>query len=48
VTCAWLMRELPLKTWVRFVAWLVAGLIIYFSYSFRRSRLSGGSRGEGS
>jgi len=48
LTCAWLMRELPLKTWVRFVAWLVAGLIIYFSYSFRRSRLSGGSRGEGS
>ena len=29
-------------------ALVLAGLIIYFSYSFRRSRLNGGSRGEGS
>ncbi|HRD04671.1 MAG TPA: amino acid permease, partial [Verrucomicrobiota bacterium] len=38
-TCAWLMRELPEKTWKRFLYWLVAGLVIYFFYSFRRSRL---------
>ena len=32
VTCAWLMRELPVKTWMRFLGWLVAGLMIYFCY----------------
>jgi APA family basic amino acid/polyamine antiporter len=41
LTCAWLMRELPLVTWKRFVYWLLAGLIIYFLYGFRRSRLNG-------
>ncbi len=38
-TCAWLMRELPLITWKRFFYWLIAGLVIYFGYSFRRSRV---------
>jgi len=38
-TCVWLMWELPAKTWWRFIFWLVVGLLIYFSYSFRRSRL---------
>jgi APA family basic amino acid/polyamine antiporter len=41
-TCAWLMRELPAVTWKRFFYWLIAGLIIYFFYSYRRSRV--GSR----
>jgi APA family basic amino acid/polyamine antiporter len=41
VTCVWLMRELPLITWKRFVYWLLGGLVIYFLYGFRRSRLSG-------
>jgi len=39
VTCVWLMRELPLVTWKRFIYWLIAGLLIYGFYSFRRSRL---------
>jgi basic amino acid/polyamine antiporter, APA family len=39
-TCAWLMCELPAKTWKRFLYWLIVGLIIYFFYSFRRSRLN--------
>jgi APA family basic amino acid/polyamine antiporter len=38
LTCAWLMRELPTVTWKRFAYWLIAGLIIYFGYSIRRSR----------
>ena len=41
-TCAWLMRELPAITWWRFVIWLLVGLVIYFCYSFRRSRLRRG------
>ena len=38
-TCAWLMVELPAKTWLRFLGWLMVGLIIYFLYGFRRSRV---------
>ena len=31
---------LPIETWIRFVVWLVLGLVIYFSYGFRKSRLA--------
>lgn len=37
-SCIWLMAELPLKTWIRFIGWLAVGLIVYFGYSCRRSR----------
>jgi APA family basic amino acid/polyamine antiporter len=39
LTCAWLMAELPWLTWMRFVIWLVVGLIIYFAYSYRKASL---------
>jgi APA family basic amino acid/polyamine antiporter len=35
----YLMKDLPGATWVRFVLWLAAGLIIYFLYGYRNSRL---------
>ena len=38
--CLVLMAGLPVLTWIRFILWLVAGLIIYFLYGMRRSRLS--------
>jgi APA family basic amino acid/polyamine antiporter len=38
--CVFLMAGLPLATWIRFVVWLAAGLVIYFVYGARRSRLS--------
>jgi APA family basic amino acid/polyamine antiporter len=38
--CAWLMAGLPWVTWVRFGLWLAAGLVIYFAYSAKRSRLN--------
>jgi APA family basic amino acid/polyamine antiporter len=41
--CLFLMAGLPLATWIRFVAWLAAGLVIYFAYSARRSRLAPGA-----
>jgi APA family basic amino acid/polyamine antiporter len=41
--CVFLMAGLPLATWIRFVAWLLAGLVIYFAYSARRSRLNQGA-----
>jgi APA family basic amino acid/polyamine antiporter len=37
--CLVLMMGLPLLTWLRFVTWLVAGLVIYFCYSKARSTL---------
>lgn len=37
--CAWLMWQLPAKTWRRFGLWLGIGLLIYFGYGLWRSRL---------
>ena len=37
--CVYLMLGLPEITWIRFGVWLAAGLILYFSYGFWRSRL---------
>jgi basic amino acid/polyamine antiporter, APA family len=37
--CGVLMMSLPLETWLRFLIWLAIGLIIYFSYSMKRSPL---------
>jgi APA family basic amino acid/polyamine antiporter len=33
IFCLYLMCKLPLITWLRFIIWLVLGLIIYFAYS---------------
>lgn len=38
-SCLYLMLQLPVKTWIRFVVWLVLGLVVYFSYGARHSRL---------
>jgi len=37
--CFYLMYSLPTVTWIRFGAWLFGGLIIYFAYSVRHSRI---------
>jgi basic amino acid/polyamine antiporter, APA family len=39
VTCLLLMAGLPIMNWIRFVVWLLIGLVIYFVYSRRRSSL---------
>jgi APA family basic amino acid/polyamine antiporter len=41
VTCLYLMLQLPRITWIRFGLWLLLGLVIYFSYGIRNSRLAG-------
>ncbi|MCX5696969.1 MAG: amino acid permease [Candidatus Omnitrophica bacterium] len=38
-SCIFLMTALPGITWIRFVIWLILGLIIYFTYSFEHSLL---------
>ena len=38
--CLFLMAGLPGVTWIRFLLWLLAGLILYFLYGARRSRLA--------
>ncbi|MFC7640424.1 APC family permease [Streptosporangium lutulentum] len=46
----WLITFLQWQTWVRFAAWFVVGLIVYFGYSYRHSALAGtetASSGEG-
>jgi basic amino acid/polyamine antiporter, APA family len=37
--CIFLMTALPTITWIRFVVWLVIGLVIYFMYSKNHSLL---------
>ena len=39
VTCLYLMLQLPRVTWIRFGVWLVIGLLLYFVYGAKHSRL---------
>ncbi len=40
LTCGYLMAAQPRVTWIRFYVWLAIGLVIYFFYGARRSRLN--------
>ncbi|MBC2643526.1 MULTISPECIES: amino acid permease [unclassified Rhodococcus (in: high G+C Gram-positive bacteria)] len=46
LACLWLMINLSVETWIRFVVWMVLGVIIYFAYSRRHSMMERRSRGE--
>ena len=39
VSCLYLMHGLPWITWIRFGVWLFVGMVVYFFYGFRRSRV---------
>lgn len=39
LSCFYLMTELGFLNWVRFIVWLIIGLLIYFTYSYRNSVL---------
>ncbi|MDX5435583.1 MAG: amino acid permease [Pontibacter sp.] len=39
LTNLYLMTELGLTNWSRFLAWLALGLVIYFAYGYRNSKL---------
>ena len=38
--CLYLMLNLPAATWIRFGIWLLIGVVIYFAYGYKRSRLA--------
>lgn len=40
LSCGALMAFLPHSTWLRFIVWITIGLIIYFTYSIRHSKLA--------
>jgi basic amino acid/polyamine antiporter, APA family len=46
LTCGYLMTELGITNWIRFLLWLLAGLIIYFFYSYRHSNLHRREEGQ--
>lgn len=40
ICCGYLMYNLPIHTWIRFVVWCVIGFIVYFGYSYKHSILN--------
>ncbi|MBP9084256.1 MAG: amino acid permease [Bacteroidia bacterium] len=40
LTCLYLMAQIHLKNWIGFTIWLIAGLIIYFGFSYKNSKLN--------
>ncbi len=39
ISCLYLILGLPWITYLRFALWLLVGMVIYFSYGYRKSRL---------
>ena len=39
LSCTYLMTELGITNWIRFGAWLLLGLIVYFAYGYWNSKL---------
>lgn len=39
LTCAVLFFSLSVSTWIVFVVWMIIGLVFYFSYGYRKSKL---------
>ncbi|MCJ0742431.1 amino acid permease [Pedobacter montanisoli] len=40
ISCLYMMCELGISNWIGFGVWLAIGLIIYFSYGYRNSKLA--------
>ncbi|MEV0359140.1 amino acid permease [Nocardia sp. NPDC050697] len=40
LACLWLMVNLSVETWVRFLLWMAIGLLVYFAYGRRHSLLN--------
>ncbi|GAB3133260.1 amino acid permease [Tsukamurella serpentis] len=46
IACGWLMVNLPLETWGRFLVWMGLGVLVYFVYSKNHSVAGKRERGE--
>jgi hypothetical protein len=40
LSCFYLMTEIPVKNWLVFTVWLIAGLSIYFGFGRKNSKLN--------
>ena len=40
ISCLYMMAQIDLKNWIGFTIWLVIGLVIYFCYGYRKSKLN--------
>lgn len=40
VACLYLMTNLSIETWLRIVAWMAIGVVLYFAYGRRNARLA--------
>jgi APA family basic amino acid/polyamine antiporter len=40
LSCFYLIAELGITNWIRFLVWLIVGLIIYFTYGRQKSKLA--------
>ena len=40
LSCAYLLSTLGFANWIRFLVWMAIGLVIYFSYSVKNSKLN--------
>lgn len=38
LACVYLMLNLPVETWLRFIVWMIIGSVLYFAYGYRHSR----------
>ncbi len=45
ISCFYLMAQEHHSNWMRFLVWLGAGLVVYFFYSYRNSKLSSRKKG---
>lgn len=47
LACLWLMLNLTVLTWLRFLVWMVIGVVLYFAYSRHNSVLAKRPDGDG-
>ncbi|WP_017259854.1 amino acid permease [Pedobacter arcticus] len=40
LSCGYLMTELGYTNWLRFLIWLAIGMVVYFGYSYKNSKLN--------
>ncbi|MEO3869083.1 amino acid permease [Nonomuraea sp. B12E4] len=39
LACLYLMVNLPVQTWLRFLVWMVVGVVVYFAFGYWHSRM---------